>query len=133
MSAASPGSSSTCSPQYQEQGADYMVALLTGYADAPKDQQAPPGTFYNKLFPGPLPGDAAAAHRRPHRLHRRHRADAHVDQLARDVTAFLAWAAEPHLEARKRIGLQVMIFLIVFAGLLYFTKKKVWKSVEVHR
>ena len=40
------------------------------------------------------------------------------------------WAAEPHLEARKRIGFQVMIFLIVFAGLLYFTKKKVWKAVE---
>ena len=36
------------------------------------------------------------------------------------------WAAEPHMEARKRIGFQVMIFLIVFAGLLYFTKKKVW-------
>ena len=38
------------------------------------------------------------------------------------------WAAEPHLEARKRIGFQVMIFLIVFAGLLYFTKKKVWRD-----
>ena len=38
------------------------------------------------------------------------------------------WAAEPHMEARKRIGFQVMIFLIVLAGLLYFTKKKVWKA-----
>ena len=42
------------------------------------------------------------------------------------------WAAEPHLEARKRVGFQVMIFLIVFAGLLYFTKKKVWRDVELH-
>jgi ubiquinol-cytochrome c reductase cytochrome c1 subunit len=42
------------------------------------------------------------------------------------------WAAEPHLEARKRVGLQVMFFLIVFAGLLYFTKKKVWHQVELH-
>ena len=49
-----------------------------------------------------------------------------VDQYAKDVAAFLMWAAEPHLEARKRIGFQVLIFLIVFAGLLYFTKKKVW-------
>jgi ubiquinol-cytochrome c reductase cytochrome c1 subunit len=40
------------------------------------------------------------------------------------------WAAEPHMLARKRIGLQVMIFLIVFAGLMYFTKKKVWHEVE---
>ena len=50
-----------------------------------------------------------------------------VEQYAKDVAAFLAWAAEPHLEARKRIGFQVMIFLLVFAGLLYFTKKKVWR------
>ncbi len=48
----------------------------------------------------------------------------------RDVSAFLMWAAEPHMEARKRIGLQVMIFLLVFAGLLYFTKKKVWADVH---
>ena len=42
------------------------------------------------------------------------------------------WAAEPHLEQRKRIGLQVMVFLIVFAGLLYLTKKKVWSRVDGH-
>jgi ubiquinol-cytochrome c reductase cytochrome b/c1 subunit len=50
-------------------------------------------------------------------------------QLAKDVAAFMMWAAEPHLEARKRAGLQVMFFLIVLTGLLYFTKKKVWASV----
>ena len=38
----------------------------------------------------------------------------------------MMWTAEPHLEARKRIGFQVMIFLLIFAGLMYFTKKKVW-------
>ena len=42
----------------------------------------------------------------------------------------MMWAAEPHMEARKRIGLQVMIFLLVLTGLIYFTKKKVW--AEVH-
>ena len=52
-----------------------------------------------------------------------------VDQYARDVAAFLMWAAEPHLDARKRIGFQVGIFLIVFAGLLYLTKRKVWSAV----
>ena len=40
------------------------------------------------------------------------------------------WAAEPHLVARKRLGMQVMIFLIVLAGLMYFTKKKVWHELE---
>ena len=60
-----------------------------------------------------------------------------VDQYAKDVSAFLMWAAEPHLEARKRLGFQVLIFLLVFSGLLYFTKKKVWadgalKARELH-
>jgi ubiquinol-cytochrome c reductase cytochrome b/c1 subunit len=55
-----------------------------------------------------------------------------LDQHAKDVTAFLAWAAEPHLETRKRAGMQVMAFLIVLSGLLYFTKKKVWRAVSLH-
>jgi len=55
-----------------------------------------------------------------------------VEQYAKDISAFLMWAAEPHLDARKRIGFQVMIFLLVFAGLLYFVKKKVWREVAGH-
>jgi ubiquinol-cytochrome c reductase cytochrome b/c1 subunit len=115
---------------YQEHGADYMVALLTGYADAPKGTEAPAGTFYNKYFPGhflamppPLSND---------RITYDDGTKPTAEQLARDVTAFLAWTAEPHMEARKRVGLQVIVFLIVFAGLLYFTKKKVWKSIGAH-
>jgi cytochrome c1 len=42
------------------------------------------------------------------------------------------WAAEPHMMARKRIGFQVMFFLVIFAGLMYFTKKKVWRDVHDH-
>jgi cytochrome c1 len=52
-----------------------------------------------------------------------------VAQYARDVTAFLAWAAEPHLEARKRMGFGVILFLLLLTGLLYFTKKRVWADV----
>ncbi len=52
-----------------------------------------------------------------------------VDQYSRDVSAYLMWMAEPHLDARKRIGFQVFIFLIVLGGLLYFTKKKIWKNI----
>jgi Cytochrome C1 family len=55
----------------------------------------------------------------PSRAHRR---------SGKDIAAFLMWAAEPHLVARKRIGVQVMIFLIVLTGLLYFTKKRVWSA-----
>jgi ubiquinol-cytochrome c reductase cytochrome c1 subunit len=53
-----------------------------------------------------------------------------LEQYAHDVTAFMMWAAEPHLEARKRMGFNVMIFLILFGGLIYLTKRKVWRQVE---
>ena len=55
-----------------------------------------------------------------------------VDQYGRDVAAFLMWAAEPTLDARKRLGFQVFVFLIVLTGLLYFTKKRVWHAVLHH-
>ena len=113
--------------QYQENGVDYIHALLVGYEEPPEGFALPEGAHYNKYFPGhaikmPQPltdGQVTYTDGTPETL----------DQYSRDVTAFMMWMAEPHLEARKRIGFQVMIFLIIFAGLLYFTKKKVWKSV----
>ena len=90
----------------------------------PQGFQLPPNGHYNKYFPGhniamPPPlqdGQVTYDDGAPQT----------VDQYAKDVSAFLMWGAEPHLVQRKRIGLQVMIFLIVLAGLMYFTKKKVW-------
>jgi ubiquinol-cytochrome c reductase cytochrome b/c1 subunit len=113
---------------FQEKGPNYVAALLQGYEDAPKDFALPQGSYYNKYFPGhaikmpkPLSDDQVTYDDgSPQKL----------DQYARDVAAFLMWAAEPHLEARKRMGFQVMIFLIIFAGLLYFTKKKVWAGAH---
>jgi ubiquinol-cytochrome c reductase cytochrome b/c1 subunit len=55
-----------------------------------------------------------------------------VEQYAKDTAAFLMWTAEPQLDARKRVGFQVMIFLIVLAGLAYFTKKRIWHAAEPH-
>ena len=116
--------------QYQEQGPDYITAILTGYKEAPHGMQMPPGGHYNEMFPGhsiamPPPlqdGQVTFDDGAPNKL---------LDE-AKDVSAFLMWAAEPHLVARKRLGFQVLIFLIVLSGLLYFTKKKVWKEVELH-
>jgi ubiquinol-cytochrome c reductase cytochrome b/c1 subunit len=114
--------------QYQEHGADYLYALLTGYGHPPPEgAHGQPGLHYNPYFPGgwiamPQPisdGQVEYTDGTP----------ATVDQYARDVTAFLMWAAEPHLEARKQLGFVVVMFLIVFGGLLYFTKKKVWSDV----
>ncbi|BAT59210.1 cytochrome b/c1 [Variibacter gotjawalensis] len=114
--------------QYQEHGVDYLVALLHGYEDAPQGFQLPQGSNYNKYFPGhaiamPKPlndGQVEYTDGTP----------ATIDNYSKDVAAFLMWTAEPHLEARKRVGLQVILFLIFFAGLLYFTKKRVWSKVH---
>jgi ubiquinol-cytochrome c reductase cytochrome c1 subunit len=52
-----------------------------------------------------------------------------VDQYSRDVSAFLMWAAEPHLEARKELGFKAMIFLVVFGCLLGFVKRRIWADI----
>jgi ubiquinol-cytochrome c reductase cytochrome b/c1 subunit len=115
--------------QYQEQGVDYIHALLVGYEQkAPEGVALPQGTFYNKYFPG-----HAIAMPPPltdKRVDYTDGTPTTVDQYAKDVAAFMMWAAEPHMETRKRMGFQVMIFLIVFAGLLWFTKKKVWADAH---
>ncbi|MCX5515616.1 cytochrome c1 [Kaistia algarum] len=114
--------------QYEEGGPDYIHGLLTGYKDAPPGMTIPPGLHYNPHFvsgpaiamPPPLSdGQVTYTDGSPQT----------VDQYARDVSAFLMWGAEPHLDARKRTGFQVIIFLLVFAGLLYVTKKKIWAKV----
>ena len=117
--------------QYQEQGPDYLTALMQGYQDTPPaGVTLPPGNFYNKYYPGH--GIAMPPPLTDKRVDYTDGAPMTVEQYAKDISAFLMWTAEPHLEARKRIGFQVFIFLIVLAGLLYFTKKKVWREVEAH-
>ena len=116
--------------QYQEQGPDYLTALLLGYEKPPEGFKLPPGSNYNRYFPGhaigmPPPLTEGA-------VEYTDGTPPTVENYAKDVTAFLTWAAEPHMEARKRLGLQVMIFLLVLGGLLYFTKRKVWSTVEGH-
>jgi ubiquinol-cytochrome c reductase cytochrome b/c1 subunit len=115
--------------QYQEQGPDYLVALLQGYEEKPPAGfTLPEGSYYNKYFPGhaikmPNPlsdGQVTYSDGSP----------ATVAQYAKDVTTFLMWAAEPHMEARKQLGLQVFVFLILLTGLLFFTKKKVWANAH---
>jgi ubiquinol-cytochrome c reductase cytochrome b/c1 subunit len=115
--------------QYQEQGPDYVDALLQGFEDKPPPGVTiPDGSYYNKYFPGhaikmPKPlsdGQVTFDDGSP----------ATVAQYAHDVTTFLMWAAEPHMEARKRIGMQVFVFLIILTLLLYFTKKKVWADAH---
>lgn len=114
---------------YQEGGVDYIYALLAlGYVDPPADKVIEPGLHYNKYMPGEkiaMPNPLADG-----QVEYTDGSPATAAQYAKDVAAFMMWAAEPHLESRKQIGFRVMVFLAVFALLLYFTKKKVWAGVK---
>lgn len=109
-------------------GANYLYSLLNGYEEAPADVEVPDGGYYNAYFPGhviampPPLADEMVTYEDG--------TPATVEQMAADVTEFLAWAAEPKLEERKRAGLRVFLFLIVAAGLLYAYKRKIWADVH---
>jgi cytochrome c1 len=117
--------------QYQEQGPDYIYALLAdGYLN---EGEKPPievetGLNYNKYMAGQK--IAMASPLSDGQVEYTDGSPATKAQYAKDVTAFMMWAAEPKLEERKQLGFRVLIFLIVFAGLLYYTKKKVWADVK---
>jgi cytochrome c1 len=122
--------------QYQTQGPDYISALLQGYQQPPPGFKIEPGQNYNEVFaagngiiamPPPLQDGVVQYPKGPDG---KPVVPETVQQYSRDVAAFLMWVAEPKLDERKRIGLEVMIFLIVAAGLMYFVKKKVWADVH---
>ncbi len=112
----------------REGGSHYIRALVSGYADAPRDWTVPEGLYYNPYFrtlniamPPPLSDDQVTY------------ADgtkATVKQMATDVAAFMMWAAEPKLEARHRTGLGAVIFLIILSGLGYLSYMRVWADVK---
>ena len=107
--------------QYQEMGADYIFAILTGYTHPDDPQWNLYFTGHRIAMPQPIV-DGAVAYKDG--------TPAKLDNYARDVAAFLTWASDPSLADRKKMGLRVMIFLIVMAGLLYFTKKRVWRDLH---
>ena len=109
-------------------GADYMYSLLTGYEDAPETTEVPDGMYYNVSYggnmiamPQPLYGDDVEY------------ADGHASEIsdhAKDVTAFLAWTAEPELEDRKRFGVAAVFFLFMMSVLSYFAMRFIWADVK---
>jgi len=110
-------------------GANYVYGILTGFEEPPKDFKMNAGMHYNKYFAGhqiampqPLVSEGQVSY-----------ADgtkATVDQMAYDVTNFLTWAAEPKMEARKQMGVKAILFLVVFAGIMYAVKRKIWRNLE---
>ncbi len=113
---------------YQEQGPDYIHALMTGYTDPPAGFKVLEGMYYNTIFPGhqihmpPPLSDGLVTYDDG--------TPGTVENYARDVSAFLMWSAEPKLEERKRMGLKVLIYLAVLSALLYLSKRALWRDVE---
>jgi cytochrome c1 len=108
-------------------GPQYVYSILTGYEEPSEEikKEQPEGQLYNPYFanghfismPPPLAdGQVTFDDGAPNK----------VDDMARDVSAFLAWTAEPKMEERKSLGFMVMIYLAILASLLYFVKKKIW-------
>ena len=108
-------------------GADYIHSLLQGYGAPPIGLEVPPGQYYNRYF-NPL--IAMAPPLSDEQVEYEDGTKATVGQMSADVSAFLAWAAEPHREARKRIGFQVLIYLSILAVLLFLTQKSIWKKAH---
>jgi ubiquinol-cytochrome c reductase cytochrome c1 subunit len=87
-----------------------------------------PGLYYNPYFdgeqlamPAPLAND---------QVEFIDGTPATIEQMARDVTIFLQWAAEPEMEHRKSMGLKVMIYLLIFTVFFYIAKKKLWRKIK---
>jgi len=105
-------------------GADYIYSLLMGYEEAPAGYELDDGVYYNKYMPGykikmsePI-SDGIVEYTDG--------TETTKDQISKDVTTFLVWAADPHLEARHRMGFKVFFFLIILLTLVYLSKQKVW-------
>jgi ubiquinol-cytochrome c reductase cytochrome c1 subunit len=112
-------------------GANYIYSILMGYEEKPAGFVLDEGVYYNKYMDGnkikmmsPLSDDL---------IEYTDGTNATQAQLAKDVTAFLTWAAEPHLEARHRTGTKVIIYLIILATLVYFSMKKIWSRVDTEK
>ncbi len=109
-------------------GADYLYSLLNGYKDFPEGFEESEGMYYNEYYPGrqiampsPIMDDIVEYNDGTEASH---------VQIARDVTSFLAWAAEPELEERKSLGVKTLFFLILLTIMLLGVKRKVWKDVN---
>ena len=111
---------------YQEGGADYLVALLTGYADPPKGVELSDGMSYNKYYPGHQ--IAMANPLSDGQVEYQDGTAPTLKNYAVDVAAFLSWASDPTLNQRKQTGWIVLIYLLIMSVLLYIAKRRVWAS-----
>jgi ubiquinol-cytochrome c reductase cytochrome c1 subunit len=109
-------------------GADYVYAILTGFKPAPAGIKLAEGAYYNEYFPGhriAMPPPLS-----PDQVKFADGTAATVPQMAHDVATFLAWASEPTLDERHRMGFKVVLFLVVLTGVFYAAKRKIWSRIH---
>ena len=109
-------------------GVDYIYSLLQGYDEPPIGVTLHEGVHYNKYMYGnkikmanPL-SDGLVEYADG--------TEATIEQMSKDVTTFLMWTAEPHLEARHQMGFKAIIYLIILTVLVYFSMKRIWSRVK---
>jgi ubiquinol-cytochrome c reductase cytochrome c1 subunit len=112
------------------EGPDYIYSLITGYSEPPASFTVLEGLYYNEYFAGhqigmppPIASDGQVTWPDGN-------PPATKQQMAKDVVAFLTWAADPHMEARKELGVKVFIFLVFLSIVLFFAYKRQWKDVD---
>jgi ubiquinol-cytochrome c reductase cytochrome c1 subunit len=127
----------------REGGPQYIYSILTGYVAQPAGLTVPAGKYYNPYMPGDLTSSwsgskmtvpeggfiAMPFQLTPNRVSFDDGTKSTTEQQAKDVATFLAWTAEPKQQERKEAGLAVMIYLILFTGILYLSYRRIWRDV----
>ena len=109
-------------------GVDYIYSLLQGYEDPPTDITLDDGVYYNKFMYG---NKIKMANQLSDGLvEYADGTNPTVEQMSKDVTTFLMWAAEPHLESRHQMGFKAILYLIILTILVYFSMKRIWSRIE---
>jgi len=112
----------------RKDGPNYIYGLLTGYEDPPEGKELMQGQYWNKYMPGHI--IAMARPLMDEQVPYEDGAPQTVSQYSKDLAHFLMWSAEPHMETRKKTGVMVFLFLLVFTGLMYAVKRKIWRDVH---
>ena len=109
-------------------GADYIYSLLQGYEDPPAGMTLDDGVYYNKFMYG---NKIKMSNQLSDGLvEYNDGTKATVQQMSKDITTFLMWSAEPHLETRHQMGFKAIIYLIILTTLVYFSMKRIWSRIE---
>ena len=109
-------------------GAGYIYSLLQGYDEPPLGVTLDDGVYYNKYMYGNKIKMASPLSEGI--VEYSDGTEASIEQMSKDITTFLMWAAEPHLETRHQMGFKAIVYLIILTVLVYFSMKKIWSRVE---